>query len=90
MAKIEGRAQLQATITLGLSEAEAAALDALSAYGIDPFLQVFYDHLGRSCLQPHEAGLRSLFNSMGDVRVFLGRAKEARRVFCAADRTEGE
>lgn len=85
MAKIDGRAMIQATITLGLSEDEAGALDALAGYGIEPFLEVFYPKLGRAYMEPHEKGLRSLFASIrgGDtgIPLFLKRAKEAREVF---------
>ena len=90
MAKIEGRAQLQATITLALSESEASALDAITAYGADSFLEFFYKNLGESCLKPHEAGLRSLFASMHEVRRILLKATEARQAFAAGDRGEGE
>lgn len=84
MAKIGCRPQVNATITLHLSEAEAGALDALAGYGTDQFLEVFYAKLGKSYLEPYEAGLRSLFDSVrsGDAGVsyFLKRAKDARDV----------
>jgi hypothetical protein len=47
---------------LDLTESEARALDGLSGYGTDAFLKVFYEHMGKAYLQPHEEGLRSLFD----------------------------
>lgn len=85
MAKIDCRPNISAFITLRLSEAEAAALDAIVGYGVDPFLKVFYEQLGKSYLQDHEAGLRSLFESVrtgeASVQSFLNKAKDARAVF---------
>ena len=85
MAKIACRSEIKANITLQLSEDEAAALDALVGYGVEPFLKVFYEHMGRAYLEPHEQGLRTLFESVrtGDASVgyFLRCAKEAREVF---------
>lgn len=85
MAKINGVPNISARITIELSEAEAAALDALVGYGVDSFLDVFYTKLGRAYLQPHEHGLRSLFTSVrngeASVALFLQRIKDARKVF---------
>lgn len=84
MAKIGCKPTIAATITLHLSEAEAGALDALAGYGVDAFLKVFYEHMGKAYLGPYEAGLRSLFDSVqhgeAGVQSFLRRAKEARDV----------
>lgn len=81
MATIDCRSTIQAHITLRLNEDEAAALDALVGYGVESFLKVFYEHMGRAYLQPHEKGLRSLFDSVrgGDASVasFLGLAIKA-------------
>lgn len=53
--------------TMVLSEVELRALDALAGYGIEPFLKVFYAQMGKHYLQPHEAGLRALFKTIGEV-----------------------
>ena len=66
MAKVEGRALLTATITVALTESEAEALNAIVSYGDTEFLKVFYEYMGRAYLEPHEAGLRSLFHSIRD------------------------
>lgn len=85
MAKIEGRPTVDIDVCIRLFESEAAALDALVAYGADTFLKVFYQHLGETYLKPYESGLRSLFKSVrngeGSVEGILKRAKEARAVF---------
>jgi hypothetical protein len=85
MAKIEGRATLQVSVIISLNEAEMGALDALAGYGVDTFLKVFYEQMGRSYLEPHEAGLRSLFESVRSGPAAIGnvlsRADKARKVF---------
>ena len=85
MAKVIGNGEISGNVTLVLSEAEAKALDALVGYGVNPFLEVFYKHLGKAYLSPYERGLKSLFESVrtgeGSVSNFLKRIHEARKVF---------
>lgn len=82
MAKIQGQPSVALHVTLQLSEPEAAALDALAGYGTEPFLKVFYEHMGKSYLQPHEAGLISLFAAAGHLLPpLLNRARVAREAF---------
>jgi len=82
MAKIEERLMIQAEICIRLSEEEAAALDALAGYGAEAFLKVFYAHLGKSYLEPHEKGLRLLFDTIrGPMSDFYEKANQARLVF---------
>ncbi len=65
--------------TISLSENELRALEALAGYGTDKFLEVFYENMGKHYLTPHEAGLRSLFESVrGDGRSLLHRIDAAR------------
>jgi hypothetical protein len=64
MSKIGTDVVLSLSITMTLSEEEARALNALSAYGTDKFVEVFYEKLGKAYLEPHETGLRSLLNSV--------------------------
>lgn len=49
------------SIKLILTVHEAEALDALTEYDINAFLDVFYKHLGKEYLKPNEDGIRSLF-----------------------------
>lgn len=44
-----------------LTKGEALALDAIVGYGIEPFLKVFYEHMGKAYLQPHEKEMKKLF-----------------------------
>jgi hypothetical protein len=82
MADIKATVTVEGRVTLHLTEVEAAALEALIGYGTDPFLKVFYKHLGESYLKPHEKGVRSLFATIGrDVPHALERFKAARLAF---------
>ncbi len=66
---------------LTLTESELRALEALVGYGTDNFLTVFYGKLGKAYLQPHEAGLRSLFKTINvNVPTQLRRIDAARKV----------
>lgn len=69
-------------LTVTLSEAEVRAFDALVGYGDDVFLKVFYAHLGKAYMEPHEQGLRELFKSMrGHCADAIGRVDAARKAF---------
>ena len=82
MAKIETLPKIQIEIRLILTEEEAAALSAIAGYGIDAFLEVFYDKMGKSYLQPHEEGLRSLFESAyGNIPPIMRQSEKARKTF---------
>lgn len=62
MKKISTNANVQVefTITLNLTPGEASALNAISVYGADAFLKVFYEKLGRAYVEPYEKDLRAL------------------------------
>lgn len=64
MANVSIDKQLNVKITLDVSESEARAMEALAGYGTKPFLNVFYKHMGRHYLEPHESGLASLFSKI--------------------------
>lgn len=82
MAKLQVKPTIEVTLTLSLSEQEARALEAVAGYGTDAFLKVFYEHMGKSYLQPHEEGLRSLFeSSMGILPLWFQRIDDARKEF---------
>lgn len=55
-------------VNVRLNEDEARALDALAGYGDDAFIHAFYERLGKAYMESHEAGLRSLLQS---VRLFM-------------------
>lgn len=82
MAEIVQRPKVEVTATMQFSEAELRALDALVCYGSDAFIKVFYEHMGKHYMKPHEAGLRTLFESVRQiVPGILQRTDDARRVF---------
>jgi len=62
--KLTSKPQIKLEVNLTLDEDECLALDAIIGYGADKFLDVFYTHLGKSYLQPHEKGVRSLFTGL--------------------------
>jgi hypothetical protein len=66
---------------LHLTEPEIRAMDALVGYGIDAFLQVFYEKLGKAYMRDHEGGLRTFFESIEkQVRPELYRMDEVQKV----------
>jgi hypothetical protein len=50
--------------TLVLNERELRALDALTLYGTQEFLDMFYKQMGSAYLKPYEQGLTELFESI--------------------------
>jgi hypothetical protein len=84
--KIQGQAKLELNVTISLTEEEARALEALSCYGDDAFVRVFYRELGETYMKPHERGLRSLLNSVrSEMPIILERSTKSRKVFYGAD-----
>lgn len=69
------------TTQLELNEIEIRALDGLVGYGIESFLKVFYEKLGKCYMEDHEDGLRSLFERIDkDVRPAIGQIDAARKL----------
>lgn len=56
--------RIEVDVNLKLTMAQVQALEALAGYGANAFLEVFYKQMGRHYLQPHEKGLRSLFDAI--------------------------
>jgi hypothetical protein len=72
---------IKTEVSITLSEIEIRALDALAGYGDDAFLEVFYKHLGRHYLTPHENGIRSLFKSIrSEIPPHLTQVDNARKL----------
>jgi hypothetical protein len=85
MAQLESRPTVKLDIVIRLTEEEAGAL---AGYGVEEFIKVFYEHLGKAYLEPYEKGLRSLFKSVRGsdagalgLSSYLQRAKTARNTF---------
>jgi hypothetical protein len=82
MSRIEQLPTIGLEVRFVLTESEARALDGLTGYSIDEFLKFFYQNMGRHYLEPHEAGLRSLFKSVrSTIPGILERVDKAREVF---------
>ncbi len=82
MARIEQLPVVVLEVRLVLTESEARALDGLTSYSMDEFLKCFYQNMGRHYLEPHEAGLRSLFKSVRSIIPgLLERVDKARETF---------
>lgn len=88
-ARISNRTRVHFTVTMQLDEEQARALDALVGYGVDSFLDCFYEGLGRGYLEPYEAGLRRLFAAVGEeVSPELYRIDAARKALAAEPESE--
>lgn len=59
--KAQASMQIDYSINFVLNYEEAKALDALAGYEYKAFLETFYTKMGKTYLEPYEAGLRSLF-----------------------------
>lgn len=82
MVTLAQRPKVEIHVTLSLNEEEARALEAIVCYGADSFLKCFYEHLGKHYLQPHEKGLRTLFDGVSETLApILSRADKARKCF---------
>jgi hypothetical protein len=84
MADFKTTTHIEATATITFGESELRALDAMTGYGIDSFLKVFYDKLGKGYMTPHEKGLRNLFLTIANpVGQALGQVDECRKILRA-------
>lgn len=68
LGEMKAKVKLDFQIQLTLNETELRALDGLVGYGFNEFINVFYEKMGRHYLQPHEGGLRSLFDKIEEIR----------------------
>lgn len=64
MADFKTTTIVRAQATIIFNEIELRALEAMTGYGIDAFLKVFYAKFGKAYMTPHEEGLRSLFKTI--------------------------
>jgi transposase len=82
MEKVKSSSSLDVRIILSLSEKEARALNAITTYGHKSFLEVFYEHLGKSVLQPYEDGIITLFKTIEEeLPKHLKKADDARQIW---------
>ena len=87
--KIQGIPLLDLDVTIRLNEKEARALVELSGYGVEAFLKTYYNSLGRSYLEPHEDGIRSLFESIKVIPPVLARMDRARKAWNTREEETG-
>lgn len=65
--------------TLEVNEAEIMALDGILGYSVNAFLEVFYEKMGRTYVQPYESGVRSLHENLRkQLAPLVATIKEAR------------
>ena len=82
MTKLTQMPHIELNVNLQLSMSEVQALAAIAGYGTKSFLDVFYTHMGKHYLKPHEAGLRSLFETIREeLPPVIRRYKSAQTAF---------
>ncbi len=82
MAEFTSDSNVEFTITVKLSEAEARALHAITTYGSAAFMQSFFETLGHSYLKPHSKGVESLFSTVSkEIPKHLKQVDAARAAF---------
>lgn len=82
MAKLALKPTVSMEMLVSLDEEEVRALDALTGYGDDAFIKVFYEKLGSSYMRDHEQGLRRFFQTIRQiVPGYLNDMNKARQVF---------
>ena len=85
-AKAKTNLEFNASITLVLSEKEAAALNEMTKYGIDPFLKGYERCLGSHYIRPHKEGLRMLFETIDkSLPQELSKLDKYKKAICEAD-----
>jgi hypothetical protein len=79
--KTDLKATVEFKVNIQLSEREAKALKEIAAFGHEAFLKVFYEHLGKSTMQPYEAEIKSLFEVIRTTLSYqlsnIGKARQA-------------
>lgn len=78
--------RIDVDVNLKLTMVEVQALEALAGYGIESFLKVFYEQMGKHYLEPHEQGLRSLFKAISsELPPIIQRYGAARQAFALSN-----
>jgi hypothetical protein len=91
MEKVRSTSNVTIGVILSLTEQEARALHAITQYGSKEFIKTFYEHMGKSVLQPHEEGLISLFQTIRDeLPRHINRADQARDIWRNAAKNEAK
>lgn len=61
--KVKSDVKIDIKISVELTLSEARALNEITSYNVNDFLKIFYQHVGKSYLHPHEAGVIQLFKT---------------------------
>ena len=86
MANVISTSKINVSATLVLDEPEIRMLIELVGYGVKPFLKGYYKILGKSYLEPHEAAVKSFFNSINrNLPPHIKRIDKARKAFNGED-----
>jgi len=82
MATSTPNASIEMSMTVTLTEAEVRALNAIMGYGVASFLKAISSQLSEALPRAHEAGIRSLFDTLQPQCVnAIKRAEAARLAF---------
>lgn len=80
MAAVKGKISVEFSSTITLNEVELRALDAITGYGFNSFIECFKKHMGESYIRGYEGGAESLFTAIRrDVSPALHQIDTARK-----------
>lgn len=82
MSRLIQRPIIELDVAVRFTEIEMRALEAISGYDVEVFLNAFYETMGRHYLEPHADGIRSLFKTVrGELPPILRRLDAAKTAF---------
>lgn len=81
MARFEEKPKVTAEYVVRITEGEFRALNALFSYNMTTFIESFYQHMGKSLLEPYEEHLLEFAKLIRSQAHTLGRVDDARKVF---------
>lgn len=78
---IKSDIKVTGTITIELNEEEARALNAMSLYGTNAFINAFEENLGKFYFEPYRNGIATLFETAnGEVKAYLDQIDKCKKV----------
>jgi len=80
------KTRLEAKVVLTLDEEEARALVDITLYGYEDFVKTFTNSLGKTYIERHLDGLKSLFDSIAPIQFELDKIDKIRREFNKKER----
>lgn len=80
--KSKSASELKFQVVLVLDEQEAGALHDIVGYGYKAFMEVFKEKLGKACIEKHEKGCQSLFETISkEMPQHLSKFQRVRKAF---------